>query len=105
VLFPLLEAVAPDVAEALEDLVELLVLEALPVEVALAADPDAEAPVVLAVLAAVVLTSVVEAAEETAEVDAEPVPLETSTAELSEPLTLSVQNPAPVVAEELRAPT
>lgn len=106
-LFPLLEAVAPDVAEALEDPVveldplELLVAEPLPVT--LAVDPD---EVTAAVVALVVLASVVDAAEEeTTEVDTEPVPLETSTAELSEELTLSVQKPAPVVAEGSKAPT
>jgi len=111
VLFPLLEAVAPDVAEALEDPVveldpleldplELSVAEALPVELAV----DAE-EVTAAVLTAVVLTTTVEAGEETTEVDAEPVPLEISLAEVSEEFTLVVQKPAPVLAEGSKAPT
>lgn len=105
----LLVELAPDAPEALEDLVEelddpleeLWVLETLLVMLAPLADEaeDDELPVVC--------EAGVETAEEeeeeddaTAEVlEAEPVPLDMSTAAVSEP-TLEAQNPAPVLAEE-----
>jgi len=53
------------------------------------------------------LTAEVEAETATAEEEevVEPVPAKTSVAGLSEELTLSTQNPAPVFKESLKAPT
>jgi len=96
-LDPLVALAEPDVTEALDDFV-------------VAADPLAEVavpeelPVAPAEEASVVLAAAVDAAEEAEEVDAEPVPLETSTAAVP-PDALLAQNPAPTVIEESKTPT
>jgi len=97
---------APVEVDEVDDFVEVDLEVDLEVDSeVLVAEPVAEVTVATLAVVAALVTVVAAEPEATEEEEDEPAPAKTSTAAVSEELTLSVQNPAPVFKELLKAPT